>query len=232
MHLLASFTTMHNFSFCTFGLMALLFAAHCFAESRDPDTFSCNPLLGMTLKRPSCEAALSNLPRGNLPSIFTTRQGAPTNNWIHVPKRYYDSDHNPECSISVDLDGHSQHNVFVLIPWDKVRAMASDVISSCIDGLSWGGWETYGLNASFEALMPPSPYDSHTPAIPAVIHNPDGSEASTIAIPEGYGQRPGFSKSNSSVPIFTFMVAENTISPVNDCYVMVQTIALSYPNYS
>ncbi|KAL8827061.1 MAG: hypothetical protein Q9191_003417 [Dirinaria sp. TL-2023a] len=144
----------------------------------------------MGLKRPACETALSNLPRGTLLSIFTTRQGAPTNNWNHVPKRYVDLVDNPKCSITVDLDGHSLHDVFVLVPWDKIRAIAEDVIGFCVKDLSWGGWETYGLNASFEALMPPSPYDSLSPAAPtgpAVAYNPDGSGG--IAIPERTGFR-------------------------------------------
>lgn len=171
-----------------------LLAAYCVADPRGPDTFSCSPRLSTTLKRRPCEAALSHLPQGTLPSIFTTRPAAPENNFHQVPKRYFDSGVNPQCSIDVALDGHSQRDVYVLVPWDKIRSMAIDLISLCVDGLSWGGWETFGLNASFEALISPSRYNGE----PAVVHNPDGSEDdSRIAIPEGYGGRNGF-----NVPLY------------------------------
>ena len=206
-------------------LMCLL-AACCIAEPEEPDAMSCNPILGEGLKRSPCEAALANLPRGALPSIFTTRQSEPRNNWNQVPVRRVDSDHNPECSITIDLDGHSQNDVFVLVPWDKIRAMAQDVIGICVDGFSWGGWETYGLNATFEALMPPAPYHAIPPPDPATVVNPDGSEdSSSVAMPEGYGGRHGFSKSYSNLFILSSPTAVYTTSRVTGIIVGVRYVA-------
>ena len=107
--------------------------------------------------------------------------------FIAVPKHYVDSMGSPACAITVDLDGHSLNDVFVLIPWDQVRHLARIAINVCVDVHAEGGISFFGLNHTFESIIYRVPYDTR---INSAIHdtvdvmNPDGS-IDSVAIPAG-----------------------------------------------
>ena len=104
-----------------------------------------------------------------------------------VPKRYVDSTVSPACAITVDLDGHSLNDVFVLIPWDHVRLLAHIAINACVRDHAEGGISLFGLNRTFESIIYRVPYDTR---INSALHdtvdvmNPDGSTDS-VAVPAG-----------------------------------------------
>lgn len=154
---------------------------------------TCGKVFGHPMTEIPCEAALSNLPQGNLPSIFTTREKADTNNYNQVPIRYFDAADNPSCTITVDLDGHSKNDVFVLVPWNQIRSIAAQIIERCVGRFQKGGIQIHGLEQTFEGLIPFTPYDPVT-AAPAQVVNPDGLvDPTSVAIPVDY--EDGISKS-------------------------------------
>ena len=163
------------------------------AEIVRPDIRSCHHDYGL-LDRPSCETVIENLPRGSLPSIFSTRQGTMGNMFI-LPRVDVDSAERPRCVVTIDLDGHSNRNVFVLVPWNKIREMAKTILDLCVssNGFGWGGTVTFGLQRTFDALVHPVRYDlDRGPvAVPAEVIQPDGSRG-IVAIPPGaFGQDYG-----------------------------------------
>lgn len=148
----------------------------------------CSDRYGTPLARSSCQQTLSHMPRGSLPSIFTTRPRTPTNNYEHVPQRWVDNIFDiPTCAITVDLDGHSINDVFVLVPWDTVRLVAQEIIDECVEPLYSGGMATFGLNHSFESVIHPTPYDPRINPIRVAtvdVLNPDGT-IDSVAVPAG-----------------------------------------------
>ena len=149
-----------------------------------PDARACSQYLGRPLSHEECQAAVDNLPRGTLPSIFTTRAHTATNNYIEVPVRYSDDDLRPSCSVTIDLEGHSLTDQFVLVPWDEIRKMAQAVVDTCVDILNQGGFITYGIGRTLESLIHPMAYggdDANIPT-PAWVRQPDGSIA-YVAVP-------------------------------------------------
>ena len=149
-----------------------------------PDARGCSNFLGRPLGHRECQAAVDNLPRGTLPSIFTTRAHTATNNYIQVPIRYNDNNLRPRCSVTIDLDGHSLTDQFVFVPWDEIRQMAQAVVDTCVDLLDQGGFITYGLDRTLQSLIQPMPYggdDAEIPT-PAWVRQPDGSIA-YVAVP-------------------------------------------------
>ena len=135
------------------------------------------------------------MPEGALPSIFTIRPSSRENNWIQVPKQYNDGDRADHgCTITVNLDGNSNRDVFVLVPWDAVREMAQIVIEACTNWLGTGGFITYGVGRTLDALSGPVLYDVDGERIPTPgwVVQPDGS-LNAVAVP--YGETPGYSKS-------------------------------------
>ena len=149
-----------------------------------PDARGCSQFLGRPLGHAECQAAVDNLPRGTLASIFTTRAHTATNNYIEVPVRYSDNEVNPSCSVTIDLEGHSLTDQFVFVPWDEVRDMAQAVVDTCVDVLNRGGFITYGIARTLEALIHPKAYgedDANIPT-PAWVRQPDGSIA-YVAVP-------------------------------------------------
>ena len=105
----------------------------------------------------------------------------------------------PACAITVDLDGHSLNDVFVLIPWDQVRHLAQIAINVCVDVHAEGGISFFGLNHTFESIIYRVPYDTR---INSAIHdtvdvmNPDGS-IDSVAIPAG--SEDGISESSHRI---------------------------------
>lgn len=146
------------------------------------DITVCGARFGKPLERSRCLAALSNLPGGTLPSIFTTRTHSETNNYEQVPQRFVDAADNPACAITIDLDGRSMNDVFVLVPWIEIRTIARHVIEHCVARSIKGGISTFGLHQVFEAIISPTPYN---PSVePATVVNPDGS-IDSVAMPLG-----------------------------------------------
>lgn len=148
-----------------------------------PDALFCSAFLGGPLSKQSCQATVDNLPQGTLPTIFTTRAHTATNNYVQVPARYGDIELGYSCTITIDLDGHSRTDQYVLVPWDEVRKMAQAVVDGCVDGLHRGGYITYGIGRVFESLLDPTAYEGgHTEIPPAWVQQPDGT-VDTVAIP-------------------------------------------------
>lgn len=149
-----------------------------------PDAHACSQFLGRTLRHLPCQAAVDNLPRGNLPSIFTTRAHTATNNYIQVPVRYADAEPKPSCMVTINLDGHSQDDQFVFVPWDEIREMAQIIVDTCVDLLNRGGFITYGVGKTLESLIHPRTYGGNNDELPtpAWVWQPDGT-ADFVAIP-------------------------------------------------
>ena len=152
-----------------------------------PDAHSCTKQYGHP-PLSACEAALNNLPYGELPSIFTSRTSEPTNNYITVPQYYVDSAH-PLCAITIDLDGHSTRDVFISVPWNTIRNITTGIIDRCIARINIGGWETFGLKRAFDAVISPSFIGSEDGGSTAAVADPDGTITS-VAVPEDSSQKP------------------------------------------
>ena len=154
------------------------------ARPKPPDAHVCSTFFGQPLIREPCQAAVDNLPRGTLPSIFTTRAHTATNNYIQVPIRYGNTESNPSCMVTVDLDGHSRTDQFVFVPWDEIRKLAQLLVDSCVSLLHRGGFITYGVARTFESLLDPTSYWGGNAEIPtpAWVWQPDGTIES-IAVP-------------------------------------------------
>jgi len=172
-------------SFFLSSIATLLFAIAVSADLGDDDVTVCDERFGKPLERSRCLAALSNVPYSTLPSIFTTRTHSETNNYEQVPRRFVDATTNPACAITVDLEGHSMNDVFVLVPWAEIRAIARATIEYCVGRSTKGGMSTYGLRHVFEAVISPTPYDPSTE--PAAVVNPDGSIDSVAMAPGSAG---------------------------------------------
>lgn len=160
---------------------------------RLPDAHFCSEFLGGPLSRESCQAAVDKIPQGTLPTIFTTRAHTATNNYVQVPIRYGDTELDSSCMVTIDLDGHSQTDQFVILPWDGVREMAQVVVDGCVDGFHRGGYITYGVGRVFESLLDPTAYEgAQTEISPAWVQQPDGT-VETVAIPPPRAEN-GYSK--------------------------------------
>lgn len=149
-----------------------------------PDAKRCSQFLGYPLGRQACQAAVNNLPRGTLPSIFTTRAHTAANNYIHVPVLYTDAEPHPTCMVTIDLDGHSRSDQFVFVPWDEVREMAQVIVDTCVSSINRGGFITYGVGRTLESLIHPTTYGGNNADIPtpAWVRQPDGT-IEYVAIP-------------------------------------------------
>ena len=149
-----------------------------------PDAQACSLIHGHPLGHRACQAALDNLPRGTLPSIFTNRAHTATNNYIQVPVRYWDIGDEPSCMITIDLDGHSQSDQFVFVPWNEIREMAQIIVDTCVDIFNRGGFITYGVGRTLEAMIHPTAYGGNNAEVPtpAWVQQPDGT-VEYVAIP-------------------------------------------------
>ena len=146
-----------------------------------PDVQACTNRIGPPLNLVDCQAAIDNLPRGTLPSIFTIRAPTATNNYIQVPVQYLDTQVRPKCMVTIDLDGHSRTDQFVIISWDEIREMAQVVVDNCVELAHLGGFITYGVGRTFESLIDPTAYEGIIPT-PASVLQPDGT-IEFVAIP-------------------------------------------------
>lgn len=164
-------------------------------EVVEPNTSSCSPGYGNPLIRWPCEIALSEMPTGSTLKTFSTKAKSRNDDWIQLPQRYVDEDAQPACVITIDLEGHSQRDASFSVSYDTIRIIAQNVMNNCIGGHGWGGWETYGLLNTFQALRRPEPYDGSIAQQAAVFENPDGS-ISSLGLPEGTGGINGFSRSH------------------------------------
>ena len=170
---------------CLLPLLASSFAGSAMASYPEPpDVRACSRFLGRPLFPGPCQRAVDNLPRGSLPSIFTTRPHTVTNNYIQVPVQFSDDDSRPNCMVTIALDGHSRTDQFVTIPWNAIREMAQVVVNTCVDLARSGGFITYGVGRTFESLIYPTAYDENNPDLPtpAWVQQPDGTVES-VAIP-------------------------------------------------
>lgn len=147
-----------------------------------PDVSGCSGLYG-TVIRPPCEVALDGLPTGSLPTIFTTKTRIAGGNFVTLPKRYVDSDR-PSCAITIDLDGHSQKDIFVLVPWNAIRRIVENILDDCVDRNFWGGFQTFGLQRSFDAFVESASRVKDSPPY-AQVEQPDGAvDTSVVAMPQ------------------------------------------------
>lgn len=158
-----------------------------------PDKMSCSKELGRPLARWKCQAAIDQMPKGRLPSIFTTRQRSPENGWVTVPQRFHDNQGINGCIVHIDLDGHSTKDVFVMVPWDEIREMAQIIMDSCVWQMGSGGFITYGLGKTLQSLTGPVLYDINGREVPrpAWAQQPDGS-INAVAVP--YDKGAGYSE--------------------------------------
>ena len=199
---------------CLFTLIASPYLAYAMGPYPvSPDVQEC----GQTPSPPerpldhrACQGAVDNLPRGTLPSIFTTRAHTATNNYIQVPVHYTDAEPNPGCMVTIDLDGHSKDDQFVFVPWNEIREMAQVIVNTCVDLVNRGGFITYGVGRTFESLIHPTTYEGNNGDIPtpAWVLQPDGA-VEFVAIPSSpvineyskfYGTTPVSLTSSSGFP--------------------------------
>lgn len=149
-----------------------------------PDAQRCSGVLGRPLGPLACQAVVNNLPRGTLPSIFTTRARTPVNNYIQVPVLYTNAGPDPACMVTIDLDGHSLTDQFIFVPWDEVRKMAQSIVDSCVSPMNRGGYITYGIGRTLQSLVHPTTYEGNNADIPTPIwvRQPDET-INYVAIP-------------------------------------------------
>lgn len=181
-----------------------------------PDAQSCSQFLGFPLSHQACQAAVDSLPRGTLPSIFTTREHTGTNNYIQVPVRYPGIDSTPSCVVTVDLDGHSLRDQFVFVPWDEIREMAQRVVNLCVDSTHRGGFITYGIPRTLESLIRPTAYGGDNTEIPAPawVRQPDGT-VDVVAIPS-VSATYGYSRFCHTA-LHTLLLSRSTrVNPISD----------------
>ena len=76
--------------------------------------------------------------------------------------------------ITIELDGHSKQDVFVSAPWNALRNITNGIIERCVDGPGMGGWETYGIQDAFDAVINPAEITSTPGSAPVGVVNPDG----------------------------------------------------------
>lgn len=170
---------------CLYTIIASPYVPHVIASYPvSPDAHACSQFLGRPLSLWACQAAVDNLPSGTLPSIFTTRAHTATNNYIQVPVRYTDAEANPSCMITIDLDGHSQSDQFVFVPWNEIREMAQIIVDTCVAFFDHGGFITYGVGRTLEALIHPTAYGGNNAEVPAPawVQGPGGT-VEYVAIP-------------------------------------------------
>lgn len=161
-----------------------------------PDTWDCRPSFGRLLQLSSCRTALDNIPRGKRASIFSTRARTAKNNWVQVPGRYTSGGAQPRCVITIDFDGHSQDDVFVVVPYDEIRKMAQKIVNSCVGYMQGkGGFITYGVGKSMDALIDPIAFGGNPVPSPARVQQPDGTvDDDHVAIPLSPASSDGYSE--------------------------------------
>ncbi|CAD6592368.1 MAG: hypothetical protein ASARMPREDX12_006046 [Alectoria sarmentosa] len=92
----------------------------------------------------------------------------------------------PRCVVTIDLDGHSQRDQFVFVPYDQVRVMAQRIVDFCVGIFDRGGFMTYGVGRTLEALITPTAYSGGNTDIPtpAYVEQPDESVGlGIVAVP-------------------------------------------------
>ena len=193
MALVISNTSLFSFFYLVFFVYLQTVLIHAY-DVVHPNTASCNPGYGDPLIRWPCELAISDIPTGPVPRTFSKKAKTQTDDdWEQLPQQYFDSATKPACVVTIELEGHSQSDVSVTTSYDMIRSIAMNVKKNCIHRLGWGGWETYGLDATFRALVPPMAYDGSIPRQPAAVENPDGS-IDSVGLPEGTSGVDGFSE--------------------------------------
>ena len=161
-----------------------------------PNTMSCSPGLGNPLNRWACEIAMSEIPHaGTLRTFSTKAKSSEHDEWIELPQRFTDNDFHPDCEFTVELEGHSKPHETVEASHEMTRKIAINLLDNCVFDKAWGGWETFGLDRTFRALIPPTPYDQL-----AMVENPDGM-VNSVALPEN---SPGFSESPQHVYLLLY----------------------------
>ena len=126
------------------------------------------------------------MPMGPQPKSFTTGASFASSNDIQVPVVYTDNEANPQCMITIDLDGHSKDNVSIEISWNDIKQMAWSLMAECIPQ-QLGGVRTYGMADTLQALLKPTAYSDGSPinlgGVHAAVEQPDGT-INSVAIPE------------------------------------------------
>ena len=166
-------------------LCALLISPHIFhtvtSYPEPPDALGCSRTLGRPLSHWACQVALDNLPRGSLPSVFTTRAHTRTNNYIQVPVRNAGVEPRPDCVVTIDLDGDSVNDQFIVVPWDEIRKMTQRIVDTCVKLLGGGGFITYGVGRTLETLIANGENNDDNPT-PTWVRQPDDT-VEYVAIP-------------------------------------------------
>ena len=145
----------------------------------EPNTMSCSPGLGSPLNRWPCEIALSEIPHETTLRTFSSKaKPFDHDEWIELPQRFANNDVHPDCEFTIELEGHSKRDDSVVASYEMIRNIAINLLSTCVINKAWGGWETFGLDRTFRALVPPTPY-----AQVAAVENPRGS-VDSVALPE------------------------------------------------
>lgn len=182
-------------SLAFFVLLSTLYVdAH---QPVEPETMSCSPGLGNPLSRWACEIALSEIPHDRTPRTFSIKaKSSDHDEWIELPQRFADDDAHPSCEFTFELEGHSKRDETVVASYQMIRNIAINLLSTCVLDKTWGGWETFGLDRTFRALIPPTPYDQF-----AMVENPGGS-VDSVALPENTGGSTRFSKSPHVIHVF------------------------------
>ncbi|KAL8935009.1 MAG: hypothetical protein Q9216_005629 [Gyalolechia sp. 2 TL-2023] len=116
-----------------------------------------------------------------LNTVFALRSS--NRGFTQLPLTYTEPAGRYSCAITIDLDGHSQNDVTVSIPWDVVRQVTQDLIDECASRHT-GGIITYGLGNTFNALVNPTAYDGAAIDLTAIVQQPDGSNTFATLAPE------------------------------------------------
>ncbi len=173
-----------------------------------PHGYYCSTCLGF--KYPAmaaCLATWQDISRRNLSCIFVTQLRTSTNDCFQVLQSYAYNKLKSQRTTTIDLDGHSETDEFVLVPYDVIRDMTQDLVTKCVTG-QMGGRMTYGMKGTLDSLLKPTAYDGsalYVP-LPAVVEQPDGNTGLFVFPPPAVGLNVpdgGYSESLPSNPVST-----------------------------
>lgn len=190
------------FSICSLCLRIIslslgIFHGHVVGYHDAPDISHCNTRLGRMISVTACQTALSQMPRNRatgLNSVFASQSS--NRGFTQLPLTYIGSAGRRSCVITIDLDGHSQNDVTVTVPWDVVRQVIQALIDRCASRMI-GGMITYGLGNTLNALINPVAYDGAAIDLTAVVQQPDGSDTFAFLAPRAIAEGYSMSLSNN-----------------------------------
>ena len=149
----------------SYGLPRTHIAETIFIVPDKQDQLYCRPDYGQPMDIVACQVAFNDMPdepgrqklraEGFRPGGGNRGAAAGA---IGLPLVYKDSDNNPQCVITVDLDGDTSTYPLLDEEWSdypNIKAVAAHILSTCVQGSqNSGGWGTLGLWNTWTGMLP------------------------------------------------------------------------------